>query len=102
MPRGKLWRDLHLWDDQVAQAVLLTRHLSERGTCRGTTSWADTLGQFKIGPQTCESDGAEPGPLPCPVHPPQSTATMAQLSAPAELLRQAPIPARGCQTAAGA
>ena len=81
MPCRKPWRDVHLWDDRAAQAANLTRHLSERGTCQGVTSGADTSGQFKIRPQTCESDGvertAEPGPLLCPVHPLQSGAVMA-------------------------
>lgn len=60
-------------NDQEAQAVILTNHLLERGTCHGMTSWTDTLGQFKIGPQTCDSDRvepmAEPGPFLCSVHP---------------------------------
>ena len=77
----KSCRDVHFGDDQAAQAANLTRHLPERGTCQGVTSGADTSGQFKIRPQTCESDGvertAEPGPLLCPVHPLQSGAVMA-------------------------
>ena len=82
LPQRKQWEDSHSRNDLEAQAVILMWHLSERGTCCGMTSWADVLGQFKIRPQTCESDGAEPtaepGPFLGPIHQPRSAAVTAQ------------------------